>query len=342
MKRLILILLILFTSFIYANPVDDSPRIYEIQIIEPDNWFIEINLYEFNLINNIDSMFITGLSGREKVEYIDSTLNHFRIITQENLSNQLQFSKECDSISIQFYFHGNTYYSPRSLIIGEYPGSYLHNITSGQSIVYDMYFSSYYKCSEPTLGEENTGLSAGKIYGYFYDKNGTPILDRYVKIRRGQFVPPSSDYIDSTGYYVSVLPSQYHYYDLLYVWQPYIGGDNWNFNPVEFDLEPGDSIQVDFYASQTSIRPVIQNTIKFNNYPHPASSYTWFFIDNTDIEASAMRVNVYALNGRKVDSFRPRAYQYRYDCSHLPQGSYIMSLQHGREVLATKKLQILK
>jgi len=43
-----------------------------------------------------------------------------------------------------------------------------------------------------------------------------------------------------------------------------------------------------------------------------------------------------------VDSFKPRAYQYRYDCSHLSQGSYIMTLQHGREVLATKKLQILK
>jgi hypothetical protein len=55
-----------------------------------------------------------------------------------------------------------------------------------------------------------------------------------------------------------------------------------------------------------------------------------------------MRVNVYALNGRKVDSFIPTAKHFRYDCGHLPQGSYVLSLQHGHEVLASKKLQILK
>jgi hypothetical protein len=154
----------------------------------------------------------------------------------------------------------------------------------------------------------------------------------------------SSDYIDSTGYYTSVLPAYYHFYDYLVLWKNSIeNSDGWNFEPVSIDVEPGDSLLVDFYASQTAIKPVIKNDIiKLNNYPHPASSYTWFYIDNTDVDASAMRVNVYALNGRKVDSFIPTARHFRYDCGHLPQGSYVLTLNHGHEMLASKKLQILK
>jgi len=335
MKRLILVFIILF-SLIYANPKAMKYGFSEVQIVNENEWFVE--LYNWNnSLGSSDSLFLECENGKSKIVTIDSM--DIVVFYQDDLELALQLNRENDYLKL---------YSNHSMIdslkIGTYEGSYIHHLDSTQSVACGMNWGDEYsKCETPTPGEENTGLSTGKIYGHFYDKDGSLITDRYVKIREGDFLTPASDYIDSTGFYTTLLPARYHFYNYLIIWRPYIDSDGWNFNNVMFDLEPGDSLEVDFYASQTSVRPVIKNDIiKFNNYPHPASSYTWFVIDNTEIEASAMRVNVYALNGRKVDSFKPRAYQYRYDCSHLPQGSYIMSLQHGSEVLATKKLQILK
>jgi type IX secretion system substrate protein len=340
------ILTIIFTLFtlIFANPIDDSPTIFELQIIEPDNWIMEINGFDF-MFENIDSIVIESLDGKSRIRECD-TINTERgllwILTQEDLILPLNMSAERDLIKLHMYFDNGRGYT-KQVKIGNYPGSYLHNILPAQSIVLNMYVPTYYKSNSPSFGEYEIKDASAKIYGYFYNEDGTTIDDRFFRIYPGNFLTPCSEYIDSSGFYSANLGSKYYSYDQFYIWNPNLGGDYWNFELNEFDLEPGDSVQIDFYASQTGIIPVIENTtIKFNNYPHPASNYTWFFIDNTEIEASAMRVSVYALNGRKVDSFIPSAKQFRYDCAHLPQGSYVMSLQHGNDVLATKKLQILK
>ena len=344
MKRSMIVLFAVVLSFLFANPIDTGPTIYELQIITPNNWFIEINMNNQTL-ENLDSIFVESSYGKVKAAYFDTTRHEGEfviVLTQANMSEELLISRDSDFVRLYF---NNGYDSDfyKEVCFGQFPGSGLHNITADQSIVYLMYTGQYCKCDSPTIGEWEAGNTNGTIYGHFYDKDGSPIRDRYAFIRGGNLMTLGSDYIDSTGYYTSVLPANHHFYDYLVLWKNTIeNGDAWNFEPVSFDMEPGDSLQVDFYASQTSIRPVIRNTIKFNNYPHPASNYTWFVIDNTEIEASAMRVNVYALNGRKVDSFIPSAHQCRYDCSKLAQGSYIMTLQRGREVLATKKLQILK
>jgi hypothetical protein len=335
MKRSIFILLILFTSFIYANPIDASPSLSEIKIVNPDNWFVEIvNLG--NQLDEADSIILFSNFGSAKVESFDTT--EYVILTQNNFLTNLQLQRTQDFIKLYIHYPNGAHVD--SIKIGDCSGSRLHNIDSCQSIMRRIGDSEYFKNDISSLGEQNElNGSYGKIYGHFYYQDGTPITERYARFYR--FVP-NSEYVDASGYYKAELVSHYYCYNWFYLRVYGLPGEMWDFSSVDFDLEPGDSLEVDFYALQTSIRPVIQSTIKFNNYPHPASSYTWFVIDNTDVEASAMRVNVYALNGRKVDSFKPRAYQYRYDCSHLPQGSYIMSLQHGREVLATKKLQILK
>jgi type IX secretion system substrate protein len=228
-----------------------------------------------------------------------------------------------------------------SLKIGTYEGSYIHNLDSTQSVACGEFWGDeYFKHKTPTPGEENIGLCSGKIYGHFYINNDDPVRNAKFVFYNNMVFPYL--YTDSTGYYTASKGARYYYYDALRYDGSGPDAEVWDFQPIEFDLEPGDSIEVNFIALQSTIIPVIQNTIKFNNYPHPASNYTWFFIDNTEIDASAMRVSVYALNGRKVDSFIPSAKQFRYDCSHLPQGSYVMSLQQGNEVLASKKLQVLK
>ncbi len=337
MKRLIVLFIILF-SLLCANPIDPRAYISEIQIMTPKNWIMEIG-DEYSMFSYWDSVCIEGRFGSEKLINInrdDST--GYILITPDDLSDSLEFDRNNDRIQVTFFSSEDqdyTYY----VKIGDYPGSYLHNIDATQSLAVSGKYPPFFKDDTPTLGSINTyegGL--GKIYGYFYCSNDNPINNKSLYLETAAF----TGHVDTNGYYEYKMPSRYYYADSIRIY-PIEG--QWQYINIQnlvFDLEPGDSIEMDIHQLISSITPVIQNTIKFNNYPHPASSYTRFFIDNTDVEASAMRVNIYALNGRKVDSFIPSAKQFRYDCAHLPQGSYVMSLQKGSDVLATKKLQILK
>ena len=348
---------LLFFSFLFstmiANPIF-TPDAYlsEVTFGDSGTWRLEL-FYDFVDSYGAFPWFfkysIETNSGMSNITYLDSTEEYIEI-SNDNLDHDLTINKLADSVKL--IVHNGNPYDPAYidyLVIGEEDGSYIKSIQVGQSVsrIIEDYsimlnWDLFYKSNIPTICAKNdTGDAKGTVYGYAHYHDGQVIANKAIWIEEGY---PESIETDENGYFCSRLLSRT--YDIDSLWVQNLegrGGEGVNFNPFIFDLEVGDSLRIDFHQIETSIRRIIKNnTILFNNYPHPASSYTWFFIDNIDIEASAMRVNVYALNGRKVDSFKPRAYQYRYDCSHLPQGSYIMSLQHGREILATKKLQILK
>ncbi|MCK5789150.1 MAG: hypothetical protein KAH32_09130, partial [Chlamydiia bacterium] len=335
MKRLIVLFILLFT-LISANPIA-TPDAYlsEICIDSIGNWELELYSEVYHSFGGpwTSQFSLETNSGRANITHFDSTKEYIRI-TNANLDSVITMNILADSIRL--LVHGGNPDNPGdidAIAIGEENGSYIKNIQSGQSVSrlidvnllmspYDM----FYKSDSSTIGEENdTSYAKGTVYGHVYCHDGSLMKNRRLWIHQGYSKEIN---VDNNGFYLTRLLSRNYQIDTLWVSDPEASsGENICFNRIEFDLEPDDSLEVNFTSVQSSITPVIQNTIKFNNYPHPASNYTWFFIDNIDIEASAMRVNVYALNGRKVDSFKPRAYQYRYDCSHLPQGSYIMSLQ---------------
>ncbi|MEA3391353.1 MAG: T9SS type A sorting domain-containing protein [Candidatus Marinimicrobia bacterium] len=336
MKRLIAISIILF-SLINANPIyDPSVHLSEIKVNNSNDWVIEFKVRSEGI--GADSLKLECNDGFALITHLDTS--DYSLISNANLKGSLILNSDGDVIVLHYYIWGQDY--TETLRIGYIEDSYIKNIQQNESISRfpNSWSYYYYKDSSPTLGEINDYDGAkGKIYGHMYDYNGQPIANKYFFIDEGE---SGQILLDENGYYETELLSRSYSIITKKIYITSSNNEILTFNPVSYDLETGDSIEVDMTQLQTSITPVIQNTIKFNNYPHPASNYTWFVIDNIEIEASAMRVNVYALNGRKVDSFKPRSYQYRYDCSHLPQGSYIMSLQHGREVLATKKLQIMK
>ena len=338
MKFRILILLIILWPFLIANPVQDITHLSELQIIEPNNWRIEICDVAREL-RDTDSLVVESLSGRAKV--VRRGVLTFVVINQDCLSDSLTMSRDYDLIKLYYYFKDGSV-RINSVRVGNYPGSYLHNIRADQSVCRWYYDDKYFKNNTPSFGNYNTldDHNMGLICGTFVKANGEPLKERTIYFDTDPNHWRSAK-TNRNGYYSIKLESRYYEISSLYIeeFSQYI-----RYQTQRFDLEPDDTLRgIDFIPLVTSIKPVIKNDlIMFNNYPHPASNYTWFVIDNTEIEASAMRVNVYALNGRKVDSFIPSAYQCRYDCSKLAQGSYIMTLQHGREVLATKKLQILK
>ena len=354
MKRFFAVLIVLF-SLVYANPIFTiDAYLSELTFEEDGSWHLELFYDFFDSYGAFPWFFKYSLEtndGRSDVLFHDSTLEYFEI-TNDNLNKDLFIDQTADSLKLIAHDgNPNDPYFIDYLVIGEESGSYIMNIDNGQSVsrlladYWSMYtYKLFYKSDSATIGAENdTSRAKGRIFGYAYSYDGTALGNRIIWINdcMGSNMQIETD---EQGYYCSRILARSYVIDSLWVSNPSErSGENMVFKALYFDLEPDDNKRVDFYQLETAIVPVIKNDIvKVNNYPHPASSYTWLFIDNTDVEASAMRVNVYALNGRKVDSFIPTAKEFRYDCSHLPQGSYVMSLQLGSEVLATKKLQILK
>jgi len=337
MKRFKILILLIFCSLIYANPVWEGMRLSEIYFDMNDHWFIEIdNNNYWCQLEYVDSIEVRTSSGSAIASYVDTV--DYIILTNGRMANPLNVKRSGDYVSL--YSYGGSEMFCDSIIFGDTAGSYLKNILPGTSIARYLDNREFYKDDSPTLFSENNLNDASAIlYGHFTYSNGLPITNRSFYISNSN---AGEIRINEDGYYCVEILCRTYDFDRFGLWDDAGNIKTMSFIPQSIDLEPHDSIEINFTSLLTSITPVIQNTIMFNNYPHPASNYTWFVIDNTEIEASAMRVIVYALNGRKVDSFKPGAYQYRYDCSHLPQGSYIMSLQHGKDVLATKKLQIMK
>jgi hypothetical protein len=342
MKKLLALLSIIF-AFNFASPAYDlSPAIYELQIIEADNWKMEINLFQeeycspdsFMLKNKSDSAMILTYTRFDSLEW-GSVL----VVTQDDLSKPLDFDIENEEITLCYFVEGEKFYN--WLLIGSNPYSEIHNLDSSQSICWDMLWYEHYKSNTPTIGADNVYEEA-IIYGKVFDSAGQPITNSTIAFYPLYNMVFWGEYTGEDGTFQARFSPKQQVFSSLLIKHDNGFAQYWDVNRVEIDLEPGDSIEVNFYSTMTSIRPIILTPISLYNYPQPASSYTWVNIDNTDVDASAMRVNVYALNGRKVDSFIPTAKHFRYDCGHLPQGSYVLSLQHGHEVLASKKLQILK
>ena len=268
-----------------------------------------------------------------------SDMGAFIVFTQDDLSKLLELDKDKDNDKITLCFFSDSSMYEKTLKIGTYANSYLHNLRSDQSICWDMYDGMFYKSNTPTIGEPNN-YDTAMIYGQIFDNQGAVISNATVKFYPGHVY--WGEYIDSDGYYQARYSPRYLRFSEYFIRHDNGTGKTWEITPVEIDLEPLDSIEVNFYSTMTSIKPVVQSPIMLINYPQPATDYSWFVIGNTDIEASTMRMNVYDLAGRKVDSFVPQSHQLRYDCSHLSQGAYIMSLQQGEKILASKKLQIMK
>ena len=343
MKKLMVLSLVVLCVLMGSPVADTSPAIYELQILDANDWKMEINLFQeeycspdsFMIKNKSDSAMVLNYSRYDSLEW-GSVL----VVTPGDLSKPLDFDIENESITLCYFEDGEKFYN--RVLIGTYPGSDIHNLDSNQSICWDMTWGEHYKSNTPTIGADNIYEEA-KIYGKIFDAGGQPITNSTVAFYPLYNMAFWGECTGEDGFYQATFSPKQHSFESLLIKHDNGFTQYWEVNRVDVDLEPGDSVEVNFYSTMTPIVPVIKNDmISLNNYPQPASSYTWVNIDNTDVEASAMRVNVYALNGRKVDSFIPTAKHFRYDCAHLPQGSYVMSLQHGNEVLATKKLQIFK
>ncbi|MFW5663448.1 MAG: T9SS type A sorting domain-containing protein [bacterium] len=339
MKRIILFILLISLGKLYANPVVPSVNIYEIYFSESGDWLMEIiepygigDVYYY-----LDSIKIESNAGIAMLQYVDS-LGAF-VISNSDLSQSIEININDDCIKLHSYSSG--YHITDSIAIGEHPDSYLKNILPGQSIARYDFLGPFYKTNNPTIGAQNNLSGAiGIIYGIFYDENNNPVSGKLFYINEGY---SGQIEMDADGHFCANLTSRS--YDiscrLLYDSEKN-ASDTVNVNPVSFEINEHDSLNIDFRITATSIENNVVPDILLSNYPNPANDFTYFFVDYQGRNLSNLKISLFDLSGRIVDTFPVDSPKVRYDCSNLPPGIFISRLISDETTIATKKIIVVK
>ena len=341
MKKLLLLLLMFTPVFAKANPIEVGIFLSEISFDKSGDWSLEIiNMFIDPLLGS--GLFIETCSGRARVLSFDSASDSgycgYIVITNKNPSKSLTINKDYDCIKLI----SDSLIGHKSVSIGDYPGSYLHNIVNGQSIACLGGYDSFYKDNTPTMGAANDLSGAmGQIYGQFYGLNNQMITNKYFYIDDGNC--EGSVDIDVEGNFNAKITSRSYSISELYICTntPKYHSELVQFKPVHFDVEENDSIRVDFVQTVASVEKTKQESVLLSNYPNPAKDFTYFIFD-TDKDLSSLLITVYDLEGRKVDSFVPGSTKHLWDCSKLAQGTYVYALSSGNQIVGTNKFQVIK
>lgn len=341
MKKLLVLLLMLTPVFAKANPIEVGIYLSEISFDKSGDWSLEIHNMFIDPLQG-SGLFMETCSGRAQVLSFDSASGfgywEYIVITNKNLSKSLTINKDYDCIKLI----SDSLIGHKSVCIGDYPGSYLHNIVNGQSIACLGGYNSFYKDNTPTMGAWNDLSGAvGQIYGHVYGLNNQLITNKYFWIDEGNY--DGVVQINEQGQYSVKITSRSYSISELYICTntPKYHSELIQFKPVHFDLEENDSIRVDFVQTIASVEKTKQESVLLSNYPNPAKDFTYFIFD-TDKDLSSLLITVYDLEGSKIDSFIPGSTKQLWDCSKLAQGTYVYALSSGNQLLGTNKFQVIK
>ena len=249
MKK-IFFLLTFFPVIVHANPIWLGVTISEIYFDESGGWTFEIDNVDISSVEFIDSLILECNSGLAKIVEFDTT--DYIVIRNENLNNNISFNKENDCIKLYSYAFGD--FVIDSICIGEIAGSYIKNIENGQSISRLYGNGPFYKDNTPTIGLDNDlDGSKGKIYGYFYNKDGAPIKNKYFFINEGYCTSILQEQgyagnitIDETGFYCAEITSRSYSISERDIYESSSEYELMQFQPVKFELNENDSIQINF------------------------------------------------------------------------------------------------
>ncbi len=346
MKKLILISLILFPFLVYANPIWLGVSISEVYFSNSGEWTIEIDNVNMSSVSYLDSLVIECNSGFSTITTFDTT--DFIVITNENLKNPITINKNDDCIKLFSYSYGT--FKIDSICIGENDDSYLKNIELGQSVARLYGYGPFYKDNSPTIGYQNDlEGSKGKIYGYFYDTNGETIANKYFFIDEGYATTILQEQgfagnimIDENGFYCAEISSRSYSIKERLIYVSSTEHEMMQFQPINFDLNENDSINIDFNKIITSTKRLNINKVLLSNFPNPASDHTYFIFDLNGFKASSLLITIYNLNGKIIDSFIPDTSQYYWNCSNLPRGTYLCTLSTKNQTIGVNKFQIAK
>jgi len=185
MKKIcLLVIFSLFALNTFANIYVPKAHLSEFYIDDLGNWTLEIGFYERDYWEgySVDSIFIETSAGRAKIisyslfagegEGFDS----LAVITIANLSAPLSINPDGDFVKIESYGIFSSDGTEESFSFGNYPGSMLSCIHSGESFtrIGDNPFNNFAISKTPSIGYNNIPEHAmGTMEGTFYKPDGT-------------------------------------------------------------------------------------------------------------------------------------------------------------------------
>lgn len=334
MKRLIFLLTFLPTVLI-ANPLVPGVSISEIFFNETGEWVLEIYNVE-NWVEYLDSLVLKCNSGEAKI--VAFITADYIVVTNDNLSKAISFNKSADCIKLYSYMYDE--YVVDSVCIGDITGSYLKNISNGQSVSRLYGYGPFYKDNSPTIGYANDlNGSLGKIYGYFYEADETPIENKYFFINEGY---SGNIEIDENGFYCAEITSRSYLINQRKIYESSTNHVMMDFENVSFELNEHDSININFKRTLTSTNTLNKDDILLSSYPNPATNSLYFITSIENQSNSPLTISVYSIDGQLIDSFMLTSEQHRWNCSNLSRGTYIYTLSQANKILGTNKFQVIK
>lgn len=337
MKRIILFILLISLGKLYANPIVPSVHIYEVYFAESGEWLLEFMDPYADGAFYLDSIRVETNAGIATVLHFDSIWPI--VLSNSNLSHPIEINFNNDCIKLHSYISG--YVITDSIAIGEHPDSYLRNILPGQSIARYNPFGPFYKTNNPSIGEWNSlDGTMGKICGIFYDENNNPVADKLFYINEGY---SGQIEIDAYGHFCANLTSRSYDISSRFLYNPEnYGWDTAYVNPVSFEINEHDSLNIDFRITVTSMNKIAVPVVLLSNYPNPANNFTYFFVDYQGRSLSNVKISIFDLSGRKIDTFPVDSHKVKYDCSSLPPGVFICTLFSDETSVATKKIIVVR
>jgi len=359
MKKIVLCILTFLPLLTLANPMETPPpvKISEIQFFNNGKWVIELLSNEMSGSGYMDSIFIETSSGIAKIT--NTFDSEYEIIRVDSLSKPLTINRDSDFVRLIIY----PFYSDDQdiLQIGKFKDSYLKTIPDGYSIASLGGVSSplrdfsrnYVLDSTPTIGTENTfdGVASGYVYGKIL---GLPNHGSF-KFTEGYYSNGNSDWCNNivnpwheTGIYpdvnsnycIKLTTRNYTFNELLVCIELVDYGYFLTCNPTSFYLNPGDSIRIDLSLLTSTLKLAKKITSKLYNYPNPAKDETLFVLDLSGLKSKSLILKIYDGNGTIVKELVPTSETMSWNCSALPQGTYIYTLEADHLVVGTGKLLI--
>lgn len=320
--------------------------------------FPEAGQWELELLPNdithvyVDSLKIRVNSGTFLLQNVTQT-NGYWVVANEDQDPHVYINIQSDSIVVYTYYRyvgedeDYGFESTSTLVIGNMATSYLKNIQYSQSVARFSFAGPFFKTNNPSIGYNNDFAGAtGKIYGTFYTPYGDVMPNKSFSIDEGysgnilnQMGMPTRISIDDEGLYCAEITSRSYHITSLPIKTEGEDEEIMLFEPVSFNINEGDSININFNRMFPLSVPGQQEPDElFTAYPVPAKGYTNFVVDFRE----GMRVTVYNIRGQKVDHFALISGNSRYDCGHLPGGTYICTLSLGNNILSSKKIHVVK
>ncbi len=339
MKKIVLLIFLLFPSVMFANPTWLGVNISEIYFDGNGDWVLEINNY-YEPAEYLDSIVIECSSGRAKIQFYDNV--YYIVISNANLSTPLTFNKDNDCIKLISYSY--TEFKTDSVDLGIHPGSYLKHIQPGQSVSRFYYYGGgpFFKTNKPTIGAENKlDGSIGKIYGYFYENDTNYKATNYDFFFNEGY--SGTIHINANGYFTASLTSRNYYADFFTLYGPSQRYIDTYVKPVSFEINEKDSLNINFYRTLTAVQEIISTPVLICNYPNPACDYTYFIFDASESVISSndyVTISIFNINGSLVETIRTNSKKTKWNCNKFGTGLYIYSLSLDDKLLKTGELVI--